>query len=462
MLRTEAESSEAILFVDGNRVSREMLYSEFEAILDGFVPLPDMANQQVQGVFVRIDPQLFITAAVFFRISFDSEGHTDKRWNVPLYQLADNAAKGPDLGAGAIRLACRSQCSIAWHHQSMWDPDMTPGANNFVLLKKSIKANRLGLLHEELPVSPQQPEAINYTRVLKDADQAKDIESKISRQLKEKYKKEFRDHMARLLKEQRLRILTLNSKRKQQIQQLQLEFQQRVQGHNVELETKGKEISQQVSRNQELKETIDQQAVKIEGLREYFEHKVKALQDDEGTQIQELQLMKNEYEAELAAKVEAGVLDVKEQLQMREVELMYRREQESSLEQEVTRLRAENQNLLGNSSEQLLERLENAGMNFIAYHPGAGHLTIPLVDMGEYLESPLSYAATNCGVDLPHYKGWLQHYHTPICKALDESGDLCGGKIERISSPGEFHTGESDRCDDHRTSRTQTFAAVRM
>jgi len=462
MLRSEAESSEAILFVDENRVSREMLYSEFEAILDGFVPLPDMANQHVQGVYVRVSPQLCITATVFFSISFDSDGHTDKRWNVPLNQLADNAAKGPDLGAGAIRLACRSQCSIAWHHQNLWDPDMTPGANNFVLLKKSIKANRLGLTYQEIDVPTQQADAINYTRVLKDLDQAKDIESKISRQLREKYKKEFRDHMARLLKEQRLRILTLNSKRKQQIQQLQLEHQHRVHIHREELEIKGKEIFQQNSRNQELKETIDQQAVKIEGLREYFEHKVKALQDDEGTQLQELQLMKNEYEAELAAKVEAGVLDVKEQLQMREVELMYRREQESSLEQEITRLRAENQNLLGNSSEQLLERLENAGMSFIAYHPGAGHLTIPLMDMSEYLESPLSYAANSCGVNLQHYKGWLQHYHAPICKALSENGDLCGENIERISSPGQFHTGETDRCDGHKTSPTQTFAAVRM
>ncbi|GAB1265174.1 hypothetical protein [Aurantivibrio infirmus] len=462
MQRPEAESSEAILFVDRNRVSREMLYSEFEAILDGFVPLSDMSNEHVQGVYVRVNAQLCVTAAVFFRINFDDDGYADKRWNVPLQQLADNAAKGPDLGAGAIRLACRSQCSIAWHHQNLWDPDMTPGANNFVIIKKTIKANRLGLTYQEIEAPVQGPEAVNYTRVLKDADQARDIESKVSRRLKEKYKQEFRDHMARLLKEQRLRILTLNSKRKQQLQQLQLEHQQRVQDHRIELEAKGKEISQQVLRNKELKDTIDQQAVKIEGLREYFEHKVKALQADEGSQLQELQLMKNEFEAELSAKVQSAVMEVKEQLQMREVELMYRREQESSLEQEITRLRAENQNLLGNSSEQLLERLENAGMNFIAYHPGAGHLTIPLMDMSEYLDNPLAYAAAQCGVTLQHYKEWLQHYHTPICKALTEHGEPCGEVVERTSAPGQFHNGESDRCNDHKTTATQTFAAVRM
>ncbi|MEX1031773.1 MAG: hypothetical protein WDZ30_00290 [Cellvibrionaceae bacterium] len=458
MVTAEAEFSEAVLFIQSKRISREMLYSEFEAVLDGVVPMPDLAGKTAQAVYLRVNQQLAITAAVFFRISFDSDGHADKRWNIPLEQFADNSARGPDLGAGSIRLACHSQCSVAWHQQNLWDPDMTPGANSFILLKKAIKANRLGLKRRELePQSPPVAARSAPQNQKIDAAQAREIENRISQQLRRKFEQEFRDHMAQLLKEQRLRILTLNSKRKQEIQQLQLNHQARVQEYRYQLDNSQKQLELQTKRNVDLKETIDGQVKKIEGLREYFEHKLKTAQMDESAQLQAL---RDNYDAEVQAKVEAATLEMKEKLQLREIELMYRGEQESSLEEEVRRLRTENQVLLSNSSEQLLEKLAKAGLNFVAYHPGAGHLTIPLVDMGRYLDEPMAYAAEKCGVSLLQYKAWLAHYKQPVCRAIKAQGEVCGDAIERVPAPSQFHTGENDRCDMHKTSPTQTFAAV--
>ncbi|GAB1257223.1 hypothetical protein NBRC116494_17250 [Aurantivibrio plasticivorans] len=459
MLKYENESSEAVLFVRDGAISREMLYSEFEAVLDGYVPMLDVANQDARAVYLRIDGSLNITAAVFFNINFDEQGFADKRWNVPLQQFADNSARGPDLGAGAIKLACRSQCAIAWHQQNLWDPEMTPGANTFVLLKKVIKHNRLGLSYVEPVEPPSAPIAPSSAQFSVSHEDARAIEQRVSKQLKRKLEQEFRDHMARLLKEQRLRILTLNSKRQQEVHQLQLQHQTRLADLREQINAAEKETLLQIQRNSELKEIVDGQASKIEGLREYYEHKLKSVESGGSA---ELQAMKEGIEAEVQAKVEAATLEVKEQLQMREIELMYRGEQESSYQDEIDRLRSENQRLLANSSEQLLEKLERAGLNFVAYHPGAGHLTIPLADMSSYLEDPIAFAAKKCGVSKAHYKEWLEHYQSPRCQAIQARGELCGDLIDRVPAPSLFHAGENDRCDHHKTSPTETLKAVRM
>ena len=458
MVTNSTEFSEAVLFIQNNRVSREMLYSEFEAILDSYVPI-DMANQQANAVYLRVNHQLCIVAAVFFLIKFDAEGFADKRWNVPLPQLADNSARGPDLGAGPIRLACRSQCSIAWHQQNLWDPDMSTGSNNFVLLKKYIKANRLGLpFVEEVKPVANEVQAVAAT-IAPNKTVTKELEKRLTQKLRREFEQEFRDHMAQLLKEQRLRVLTLNSQKKQEMQQLQLEHQQRIQDYRDTITQQQQNLQVQKELNRELKEKIDGQAKKIEGVRDYYEHKLKSAQSDEGTQLQAL---KNNYEAELQAKIEAATVELKETLQLRDIELLYRTEQEASQDAEIKRLREENQVLLQNSSEQLLEKLDRAGLNFVAYHPGAGHLTIPLADMGRYLEDRTAYAAQKCGVTVAHYKDWLEHYQSPTCRALKSGGVQCGDTIERVPTPSQFHTGENDRCDHHKTTFPDSVAVLRM
>lgn len=62
---TSGDYQSVIFFVDGH-VDREMLFAEFEAILDNFVPIPGYADKNVQAVCVGINGQLKIISAVFF------------------------------------------------------------------------------------------------------------------------------------------------------------------------------------------------------------------------------------------------------------------------------------------------------------------------------------------------------------------------------------------------------------
>ncbi len=177
----------------------------------------------------------------------------------------------------------------------------------------------------------------------------------------------------------------------------------------------------------------------------------------ETTQLDEL---RKNYELELEARLESATTELKEQIQLRDIELMYRNEQIGSLTEEVDKLREEQQVLMAESGDQLLEKIQAQGVNFVAYHPGAGHMTIPITDMSEYLEDAQTYVANKCGVSATLYRLWLEHYQTPVCQALTDQGDLCGANLDRIEMPADFHAGESDRCSCHQTTSTQVFAAV--
>ena len=83
-MRDAAYSSEAIVFFEDGVVSKEMTYSEFEAILDGVVGMDDFAGDTLKAAFVVVNGRLKVTAAVLFRIGFDRQGYADRSWNLPL------------------------------------------------------------------------------------------------------------------------------------------------------------------------------------------------------------------------------------------------------------------------------------------------------------------------------------------------------------------------------------------
>lgn len=154
----------AVLFCEKGKITREMMYAEFEAILDSFVPLPEYAGLDVQAIYVEISPQLKVHSAVYFLIGFDGAGHADRKWNIPLQQLAEQGEPGPNLGAGPIRLACRSQCPVSWHVQHLWDPNMNKNPNDFVLLRDVVKRNKLGFKKVAEEVEESAP-VVNETVV---------------------------------------------------------------------------------------------------------------------------------------------------------------------------------------------------------------------------------------------------------------------------------------------------------
>ena len=198
-------------------------------------------------------------------------------------------------------------------------------------------------------------------------------------------------------------------------------------------------------RNRLLKENLDVQANKVEGMREYFSHKLKAAQDESS----EIQALQENFALEMDMKIQAATAELREMLEMREVELFYRHQNESTLKEEIVSLKKENQNLINQGGNHLLNRLSKAGIAFVSFHPGAGEIRIMEDDIGRYLENPQAYAAEKCGVHESLYQSWLEHYHLPVCRARDNNGQLCGKPLGRIESPLQFHPGENDCCEQH-------------
>src|SRR5690606_4376489 len=106
--------------------------------------------------------------AVFFLVDFDARGYVNRSWNVPLDHLLDNAGRGPDLGAGRIRLACRSQCSIPWHSRQLWDPVLEGEHNSLRQMMQALQRHRLGLTADV----PDITDAVNVPPTLRSLAQA--------------------------------------------------------------------------------------------------------------------------------------------------------------------------------------------------------------------------------------------------------------------------------------------------
>ncbi|MBF2965489.1 chromosome partitioning protein ParA, partial [Pseudomonas aeruginosa] len=99
-MQKKPQMAEAVLFFNDSGVCKEMLYPEFEALLDGLVRMPEYADRQMHLAYVLINPRLQARAAVFFYLDFDEQGGADTGWNLPLRNLAERAGRGPDMGGG--------------------------------------------------------------------------------------------------------------------------------------------------------------------------------------------------------------------------------------------------------------------------------------------------------------------------------------------------------------------------
>src|SRR4030095_10321249 len=134
--------AEAVLFFDGNEISVEMHYAEFETLLNQAATLEQMAGRVARGAYLVIGTGLAIRGAVCFQLRFDQKGHADREFSVPLRHLVRHAGPGPDVGGGTIRLASRNQCSVSWHAMNLWEPDGEGEANPLKVAQRAIWRNR--------------------------------------------------------------------------------------------------------------------------------------------------------------------------------------------------------------------------------------------------------------------------------------------------------------------------------
>ncbi|UTW07399.1 chromosome partitioning protein ParA [Pseudomonas benzenivorans] len=439
---------EAVMFFrERGGICKQMLFPEFEALLDGVVNMPEFADQQLRVAYVLINPRLLIKAAVFFYLDFDEKGAPDRGWNIPLQHLSERAGRGPDLGAGPIRLACRSQCPVSWHQMHLWDPSLAPGQNDLVLLRDAVKRNSLGLLVEDDTAQAVAPERLQMAS--EDQWYASEKGREATAQLSEKLDQEHRLKTAQLIKQQRLRIASLSQQREEELAKFKLACEEQSRKLLAQIHGLDKSLRQQQALNTDLKAQLAAQAASFQASREEMTEQLRSLEHHGRT---ESDVLRRQFEGELEAKIASAVIEYKEQIAIRNVELAYRNEQEGQLQQELERLRQERDELAGQSGGQILERLANLGVVFVVYHPGAGHLTIPLQDIARYQDNPMAYAAAKCFVSEEQYRQWLAHFQQPSCEALLPSGERCAIPIDRVDTPSRFTVGDSNCCARHKAS----------
>lgn len=399
----------AIFFMDGNQVARQMRLSEFGAFLDGYVGLTDLAETDVRAVLVNLNPDLTPRSLVFFRIWFDEEGRADSSWNVPIEAMAERGAKGPDLGGGPVSLVCRSQCPDPQFAEELWDPDMTPGNNHFQSIRKAVEANALRFQKVE-------PEEENIPVLQAGDSQSADNQENNSQD---------RVRLARVLREQRLRIKTLQSAHRESVVELQRE-------HRLELQALRNDISELKQKYERLRVANEQLKHRLARRNEQYLAMQEKLTPDEGRDDEQ-------------ANASAETVLLREQLDRKQRELELRDEKIQALERESQQLQHQDP-----PENSLLDHLRQQAVFLVAYHPGVGHITLPYDDIDAYFNNPVAYAADRCGMNEPAYREWLAHYEQPVCNHVDANGNACGEPIMRATQPSEFRAGIDDRCDQHR------------
>lgn len=446
---------QAVVFFDANTLVKEMLQVEFEAVLDQVVGLPEFAGQEICACFLCINQRLQIVGAVFFLVDFDARGYVNRSWNVPLQHLLENAGRGPDLGGGRIRLACRSQCSVPWHSRQLWDPILEGDNNSFHQMKQAVQRNRLGLAVDvpDITDTVGQPPLLNA--LSNDSARAENpakvksprSEREVVERVNRKLQQEYRGKITALKEEQQLQLATLKSAAQQQIDQLHQHYQIQLNQMKEAVASAKQLFVDEKQRAHKLKEKLAAQTGEFQRAREQLQSEIAQRQEAEHERgVEQLQ---QQFDVELKARIEQASVELKEMLDMREVELFYREEQLGTLREEIARLRTERERLIHLGGDQLLQHLVENGVAFVAYQPGVDAMTIPMADIPRYLESPLSYVAEKCTVTVEQYQQWLRHHELPVCTALEKDGNICGELLEKAERPNQFLAGSSDRCARH-------------
>jgi len=426
---------EAVFFLDTQFVFREMHFSEFEGLLEKGTAFEGLTDKEVTAVYLEIAGNLLPTAVVFFKIYIDDHGIADPEWNIPLRRLARMSASGPDLGAGPLKLACRSQCAISWHQRDLWDPDMSPGGNDFQIIRRALIENKLNLGSKSSEDLDDDGDDIPVlTSTLSNSNEVETVFDQTD--FIEEQEREHRNKLARLLKAQRLRIKTLDSQHEAELEEVTRQSRIEIQTYKSRI----RELEQSVQHHKVLNEKIKSKLQKRN-------NQLLALQEEVGKYKNKLALYDKEMQNALPTKefegmkqrMEGEMTILREQLERRSAELNYRDEKENQLRAQINAL---NERIQSSEDEDILNRLDELDIVFVVYHTGAGHITLSLKDVRRYMESPTAFVAEKCGVNEDDFKLWLKHNERPIC-------DICKKAVQHINQPTEFIAGKSNRCDDH-------------
>ncbi len=445
-------NNEAVMFFEDAEVDKEILYSEFEAILDGFINFEAYAGRELRAAFVQISPQLKIQGLVFFLIGFDADGKVLPNWNIPLHHLVDHAESGPDLGAGPVRMACRSSCPVEWYREQLWNPEMKGEHATFAVLKGALERNRLGLVRQKAEPAPKSapeeslaPAPAPAPASAAAAPSAVVIDN--SAEVLAAAQARYRKQLEALEREHELGLKTQADRLKRQLERLQADYTDRLNEQDRNYEALRAKLLKSRRKELALRELVDSHEQRFKKIQELYESSLRKGSEEHSSQ---LEVLRQQFESDLRQRLAAQAEELNERISMHEVELHYRDEQMGRLRQELAQLRRENQMLTQSEAGQILKRMTDSGITFVAYHPGIEHLVLAPAEITDYVKDPIAFVAERCGVAEDHYREWLMHYRLPVCRASDERGECCGQPVQKVLKPQFFRAGDSDRCDQHR------------
>ena len=135
----------AVFLIERGAVTRRLLYSEFESLLDHIVAVKELAGRRIKAVFVDIDGALNVVAAVFFWVEFDGQGQVHIAPGLQLPSVLDGAGRGPDLGGGPIALVSRDHRPPALTVDQLWEPEQCDGRDDYAVIRQVVSDNGLSL-----------------------------------------------------------------------------------------------------------------------------------------------------------------------------------------------------------------------------------------------------------------------------------------------------------------------------
>jgi hypothetical protein len=481
--KSSQQSHEAIVFFAGAEVSKEMLYTEFEALLDCVVPMRDFAGREMRAGYVRLDAGLKPSVVVLFLIPFDADGFPEQSWNLPLRQLAEMSERSPDLAAQGVRLASRTQCPVPGCEQALWDVESGPRGTTLERIRERLSMNRLGLDDATAFAPPATDQSEPAPRVTAPA-----TAPAVSVQPPAPAGSET---MLALMQQSNLQMGLIREQSERELvsmQQRLLELQQR----NTLLEAERSELlrqSEQLSREsaserersgQLLQQAAENSRMNLEALRaelqaaasvalaeqerdsrDAMSAREKTLLDQlaarERRAVEELAerdlVLEHERAAaqgHLAAELAKRQQSVENERRDHEAELARLEEKLHSLSSELTELRRDKLRLMGDGSDRFFSLLKEKNVKFVAFQPGAGHLTVPVEDLSRFLDDTETFVAEKCSVSVEHYRRWLVHYNNPVCQGASGSGAPCAKPLQKVLKPADFTAGLQDRCEIHK------------
>jgi len=234
-----------------------------------------------------------------------------------------------------------------------------------------------------------------------------------------------RARLAQLIREQRLRIKTLQSVHRDALSDLQRE-------NRHELQALRNEMAELQQRYERQKLSNEQLMMRL------------AERNEQYLEMQEQISLEASSTSREGVASDAEAVLLKEQLERRQRELELRDEKIIVLEQENYDLRHQPP-----PENSVMEHLQDQSVFLVAYHPGIGHVTLPYSDIEAYFRNPVAYAAGRCEMNEPAYRQWLEHHENPVCQHESDKGVKCEEPVMRVSQPSEFRSGVDDRCEHH-------------